>query len=171
MLLNTLCCYCLVAQSCPTLLPHGLQHARPPSSSPSPKVCPNSCSLDRWCCPAISSSDSSSSSVLDLSHHQGLLQWVICVHQMTKILELQLQHQSFQWIFRLDLPQDWLVWSPCCPRDFFRSLLQHHSSKASILWCSAFFTVQLSCDHLEEQSLDYTDLCLQSNFSAFQHTV
>ena len=53
----------------------------------------------------------------------------------------------------------------------FRSLLQHHSSKASILWRSAFFTVQLSCDHLEDQSLDYTDLCLQSNFSAFQHTV
>ena len=34
------------------------------------------------------------------------------------ILEFQLWHQSFQWIFRADLPEDWLVWSPCCPRDF-----------------------------------------------------
>ena len=40
---------------------------------------------------------------------------------MTKILELQLQHQSFQWIFRVNLPEDWLVWSPCCPRDFQES--------------------------------------------------
>ena len=40
-------------------------------------------------------------------------------------------------------PLGWLVWSPCCPRDS-KSLLQHHSSKASILWCSAFFMVQLS---------------------------
>jgi len=37
---------------------------------------------------------------------------------MTKILELQLQHQSFQWIFKVDLPLDWFVWSPCFPRDF-----------------------------------------------------
>ena len=37
-----------------------------------------------------------------LSQHQGLFQWVICSHQMTKILELQLQHWSFQWIFRVD---------------------------------------------------------------------
>ena len=37
--------------------------------------------------------------------------------QATKILKPQLQHQSFQWIFRVDFLQDWLVWSPCCPRD------------------------------------------------------
>ena len=38
-------------------------------------------------------------------------------HQVAKVLELQLQHQSFQWIFRVDFLQDWLVWSPFCPRD------------------------------------------------------
>ena len=43
----------------------------------------------------------SSPSALNLSKHQGLLQWVSCSHQMTKILEFQLQHQSFQWIFRV----------------------------------------------------------------------
>ena len=44
-------------------------------------------------------------------------------HQVAKVLELQLQHQSFQWIFGVDFLQDWLVWSPCCPRD------SQHSSK------------------------------------------
>ena len=46
----------------------------------------------------------SSPSSLNLPQHQGLFQWVSCLHQMTKILELQLQHQSFQWVFRVDLP-------------------------------------------------------------------
>ena len=55
-------------------------------------------------------------------------------HQMAKVLEFQLQHQSFQCTLRTDLLQDGLVRSPCCPRDS-QSLLQHHSSKASILWC------------------------------------
>ena len=39
------------------------------------------------------------------------------LHQVAKVLELQLQHQSFQWIFRIDFFCNWLVWSPCCPRD------------------------------------------------------
>ena len=47
---------------------------------------------------------------------QGLFQWVSCLRHMTKILEFQLQHQSFQWEFRVDFPWDWLVWAPCCPR-------------------------------------------------------
>ena len=38
-------------------------------------------------------------------------------HQVAKVLELQFQHQSFQWIFRVDILKDWLVWSPCCPMD------------------------------------------------------
>ena len=59
-----------------------------------------------------------------------------------QILELQLQHQSFQWIFRTDFFYDWLVWSPCS-QGILKSLLQHHSSKASILQRSAFFTIQL----------------------------
>ena len=51
-----------------------------------------------------------------------------------------------------------------------KSLLQHHSSKASILRCSAFFIVQLSHPHMttvKNHSLDETDLCWQSNVSAF----
>ena len=60
---------------------------------------------------------SSSSSALNLSQHQGLFLWVNCLPQVTKILELQLQHQSFQWVFRVNFLSDWLVWSPCWPRD------------------------------------------------------
>ena len=51
----------------------------------------------------------------NLSHHQGLFQWVSCLLQVAKILKLQLQ--SFQWILKIDFLKDWLVWFPCCPRD------------------------------------------------------
>ena len=53
----------------------------------------------------------------NLSQHQGLFQWVSSSHQMAKVLEFQLQHQSFQWIFRTDVLYEALVWSPCSPRD------------------------------------------------------
>ena len=49
-----------------------------------------------------------------LSQHQGLFQWVCSSHQ---VAEFQLQHQSFQWIFRTDFLWNGLVGSPCCPRD------------------------------------------------------
>ena len=53
----------------------------------------------------------------NLSQHQGIFQWVSSSHQVAKVLELQLQHQFFQWIFRTDFLEDWLVCSPCSPRD------------------------------------------------------
>ena len=79
----------------------------------------------------------------NLSQHQGLFKWVSSFYQVAKVLEFQLQHQSFQWIFRTDLLQNGLVGFPCCTRDSQESS-QHHISKASILRCSAFFIVQLS---------------------------
>ena len=60
---------------------------------------------------------------------QGLFQWFGSLHQVAKVLEFQLQHQSFQWRFRTDFLWDGLVRSPCSPRDSNKSLLQHHSSK------------------------------------------
>ena len=78
-----------------------------------------------------------------LSQHQDLFQWVSSLHQVATVLELQLQHQSFQWIFRVDFLLFWLVWSPCSPGDS-QSLLKYHSSKASVLQWSAFFMIQLS---------------------------
>ena len=83
----------------------------------------------------------------NLFQHQGLFKWVSSLNQVAKVLEFQLQHQSFQWIFRADFPKDELVWSPCS-QGTLKSLLQHHSSKASILCCSAFFLVQLSYPYM-----------------------
>ena len=53
---------------------------------------------------------------INLSQHQGLFQWVSSSPQVGKVLEVQLQHQYFQWIFRIDLFKDGLVGSPCSPR-------------------------------------------------------
>ena len=52
-----------------------------------------------------------------------------------------------------------------------KSLLQHHSSKASIFHCSAFFMFQLSHDYWEKHSFDYLDLCPQSSVSAFENSM
>ena len=72
-----------------------------------------------WVSDAIQPSHplSSPSPAFNLSQHQSLFQWISSSHQVAKVLEFQLQHQSFQWIFRTDFLQDWLVWSPCSPRD------------------------------------------------------
>ena len=78
------------------------------------------------------------------SQHQGLFQWVNSSHEVAKVLEFQFQHQSFQWTPRTNFLQDWLVESPCSPRDSQESFPTPHSSKASVFWCSAFFTDQLS---------------------------
>ena len=103
-----------VAQLCPTLQPHGLQHARPPCPSPTPEAYSNSCPLSHWChlicCCSLLFLPSIFSSIRVFSR-------VSSSHQETKVLEFQLQHQSFQWIFRTDFLQDWLVGSPCSPRD------------------------------------------------------
>ena len=97
------------AQSCLTLQPHGLQHARPPCPSPTPRVYSDSCPLSWWCLPTISSSVTPSPPAFNLSQHQGLFQWVSSSHQVAKTLEFQLQHPSFQWIFRTDCLQDGLT--------------------------------------------------------------
>ena len=54
---------------------------------------------------------------LNLSQHQGLFQGVSSSYQVAKVLEFQLQHQCYQWTPRTDLFEDWLVGSPCSPRD------------------------------------------------------
>ena len=55
--------------------------------------------------------------VFNLSQHQGLFKWVSSSYQVAKVLEFQLQHQSFQRIFRTEFLQDGLVGHPCCPRN------------------------------------------------------
>ena len=85
-----------------SLWPHELQHARPPCPSPTPGGYLNSYPLTPWCYLIISSSVFPSLPDFNLSQHRGLFQWVSSLYQVAKILEFQLQHQSFQWIFRTD---------------------------------------------------------------------
>ena len=92
---------------------------------------------------------------LYLSQHQRLFQWVSCSQQVPQVLEFQLQHQSFQWTLRTDLRVDWL--DLLAVQGTFKSLLRHHSLKASILWCSAFLMAQLSHTYMTSgKTIDLT---------------
>ena len=110
----------------------------------------------------------SSSSVFSLSQHQDLFQWVkFSLHQVAKVLELQ--HQSFQRVFMVDFfYMDWL--DLLAVQRTHKGLLQHHSSKAWILQCSAFFMIQLSHLYMttgETRALTIWTFCQQSDVFAF----
>ena len=80
---------------------------------------------------------------LDLSQHRGLFQWVSSLHQVAKVLEFHVQHQSFlKYSGLISFRIDWF--DLLAVQETLKSLLQHHSLKASILWRLAFFMVQLS---------------------------
>ena len=93
---------------------HGLQHARLFCHTLSPGVCSNSCSLSQWCYLITSSSAARFSFCLRSFPESDLFQWK---EEVAKVLVFLLQHQSFQWVFRVDFLKDWLVWSPCSPKD------------------------------------------------------
>ena len=90
------------------------------------------------------------------SQHQGLFKWVSSSHQVAKVLEFELQHQSFQWILMTDLLQNGLVGSPCSPRDSqessptpqFKSI---NSSALSFLYSPTLTSIH---DHWKNHSLD-----------------
>ena len=103
-----------------------------------------------WVCDAIQPShplSPPSPPALSLSQHQGLFQWVSSSHQVAKVSGLQHQHQSFQWIFRVDFLQDWLVWSPCCPRDPKASSLAPQFEGVSSLVLSFLYGPTLTSIH------------------------
>ena len=129
-----------VTQSCPTLQPHGLQHTRPPCLSPTPGVYSNLCPLSQWCHPTISSSIIPFSSHLQSFPASGSFQksqlfipggQSIGVSALTSDLPMNIQ----DWFLL-----GWTGWISLRSKGLSR-LLQHHSSKASILRHSAFFTV------------------------------
>ena len=120
-----------------SLQPHGPQHARPPCPSPTPGVYSNSYSLSQWCHPTISSSVIPFSSHLQSFLELGLFKWVSSSHRVAKVLDFQLQHQSFQWTPRTDLfRMDWL--DLLAVQGTLKSLLQCHNKKHQ------FFGAQLS---------------------------
>ena len=129
-------CHSVMSHS---LQPHGLQHTRLPCPSPAPGACSNSGLSSHWCHPTISSSVIPFSSCLKSFPASGSFQMSqffasggqsIGVSVSTSVLLMNIQ--DIDWF---DLLAD---------QGTLKSLLQHHSAKASILHCSAFFMVQLS---------------------------
>ena len=107
-----------VAQSCPTLCDIvDCSMPGPPVLYQLSEFKSHSYPSRRWCHPIISSSVFPFSSCLKSFPHQGLFGWVSSSHRVNKVLEFQLKHQSFQWIFKTDLLENGLVGSPCSPRD------------------------------------------------------
>ena len=107
------------------------------------------------------------------SQHQSLFQWVNSSHEVAKVLEFQLQHHSFQRNPRADLLQNGLVGSPCSSRDSQESssapqLKRINSSVLSFLHSPTLTSIH---DHWKNHSLDQTDLCWQSNVSAFEYAI
>ena len=148
--------YCLIQFShsvmSDSLRLHGLQHAKPPCPSPAPRVHPNSCPLSWWCHPTVSSSVVPFSSCPQSFPASGSLQMSqlftsggqsIGVSPLASVLPKNTQDWS---------PLEWTGWISL--QGTLKSLLQHHSSKASILWRSTFFLVQLSHDYWKNHSLD-----------------
>ena len=126
---------------------HELQHARPSCPSPTPWVYLNPCPLSWWCHPIISSSVVTSPPALNLSQHQDLLKWVSSSHQVAKVLDFSFSiNPSNDYSGLISFRLDWL--NLLAVQRTLKSLLQHHSSKASILWHSAFFIVQLSYPYM-----------------------
>ena len=79
---------------------------------------------------------------LSLSLNQGLFQWISSSLQEANVLELQIQHQSNEYSELISFTIDWL--DLLAVQGTIKSLLQHHNSKASVLWCSVYFMVQFS---------------------------
>ena len=133
---------CSVLSNC--LQPYGLQHARLPCPSPTPRAYSNSCPSSQWCHPTISSSVVPFFPHLQSSPNIRAFtsQSVLCIRWP--------KYWSFSFRIRpsngysglISFRMDWL--DLLAVQRTLMSLLQHHSSKALILQCSAFFIVQLS---------------------------
>ena len=127
-----------------TLQPHGLHHTRPPCPQPIPGAYSSSFPLSQWCYPTNSSSVIPFSFCLQSFPPSGSFQMSqffassgqsIGVSASASVLPMNIE----DWF-----PLEWIIWNSLQVHGTLKSLLQHHSSKASILQCSAFFVVQLS---------------------------
>ena len=151
------------------LRPHELQHTRPPYPSPTPRVYSNSCLLSLWCHPTISSSVIPFFSRLQSFSASGSFQrsqlftsggQSIGVSALASLLPMNIQ----DWF-----PLGWTGWiSLECKglsRVFSNTTVQKHNSLAlSFLYSPTLTSIH---DHWKNHSFDYTDLCQQSNVSAF----
>ena len=155
-----------------SLQPHGLQDARSPCPSPTPGVYSNSCPLSQWCHPTISFS------VVPFSSHLQFFPSTRVFSNESALYIRWLKYWSFSFNISpskefsglISFRMDWL--NLLAIRGTLKSLLQYHSSKASILLCSAFFIVQLLHPYMTTgNAIVLVDLCGQSNVSAFYNDV
>ena len=124
-----------------SLWPHELQHVRPPCPSPTPGAYPNSYPLSRWCHPTICHPllllPSIFPSIRVFSNESALCMRWPKYWSFSFNISPSSEHTGL-----ISFRMDWL--DLLAVQGTLKSLLQHHSSKASILQCSAFFIAQLS---------------------------
>ena len=123
-----------------------------------------------WVSDAIQPScplSSPSPPAFNLSQHQGRFQWVSSSHEVAKVLEFQLQHQSSsEYSGLISFRRDWL--DLLAVQGTLKSLLQHHSSKHQFFGTQLYSpTLKSIHDYWKNHSFDQMDLCWQSNVSAF----
>ena len=140
-----------------SLQPHGLQHAWPPCPSPIPRACSNSCPSSRGCHLTILFSVIPFSSCLQsflFSVSFPMSQFFALGGQSIESFSFTIS-PSNEYPVLISFKMDWL--DLLAVHGILKSLLQHPSSKASILCCSAFFIVQLSTsihDYWKNHSFD-----------------
>ena len=120
---------------------HGLQHARPPCPPSTPGAYSNSCPLSQWSHPTIHPMSSPSPPAFNLSQHHSLFQWSALCIRWPKYWNVSIS-PSNGYSGLISFRMDWL--DLLAYQGTLKSLIQHHSLKASILWHSAFFIIQLS---------------------------
>ena len=140
-----------VPQSCPS-------HARPPCPSPTPWACSNLCPSSQWCHPAISSSVVPVSSCPQSLSDPGLSNESTLHMKWPKYWSFSFSiSPSNEYLGLISFRIDWL--DLLAVQGTLKSLLQYHSSKASILWRSAFFIVQLSHPYMTIGNSYFFELC------------
>ena len=145
-----------------SLQPHGLQHTRLPYFSPTSGAYPNSCPSSQWCHSTTSFSVVPSAPALIVSQ--------LRVFSIESVLHIRWPKY---WSFSFSMspsdeysdwfPLGWTGWISLLSKGI-SSLIQHHSSKASVFVHSAVTSIH---DQWKNHSFDYTDLCWQSNVSTF----
>ena len=155
---------------CDSLRPHELQHARPPCLLPTPGVYPNQCPLSQWCHPTISSSVVPFSSCLQSFSASGSFQMSQLFTSGGQVLEFQPRHQlNIQDWF----PLGWICWislqSKGLSRVFSNTTVQKHKFFGAQFINSPI--LRSIHDYWKNHSFDYSDLCQQSDVSAFSYTV
>ena len=139
---------------------HGLQNARLPCPSPVPKTCSNWCPLNRWCHPTISSSAIPFSFCFQSFLALGSFPMNHFFTSGGQSIGASISASTFQWLFRTDFLQDWLVWSPCCPRDSQESSStpQFKSINSSVLSFLHGSTLTSIHDYWKNYRFYYIDL-------------